>query len=65
MIQTVVENAGKTDAVVKIAENPDEAFWDRMKTRCEEGIETSKKEIEINTHILKLVAEKLKQFRKV
>ena len=49
---------------VKIAENPEEAKWDNIKTKAEEGIEGNKIEIEINQAIAKLAEEKLKEMRR-
>ena len=49
----------------KVAENPEEAFWSGMKSQGERAIVSAEREIEINKYLLKLVAEKLKLFRKV
>jgi hypothetical protein len=47
------------DKDVKIAESPEEAFWTTFKERCLKDIETHKREIIINEHLLKLANEKL------
>jgi hypothetical protein len=52
----------KTDGVeVKIAENPEEAFWETCRKRCVKEIDNSEKEIIINKHILILCEQKLKE----
>lgn len=46
---------------LKVAENKQEAFWERMKTKLLEDIENEKHNIEIANHLLILVELKLKE----
>jgi len=49
---------------LKIAENPAEAKWETIRSRASEAIEQHKTEIEINSAIVRLADEKLKELRK-
>ena len=46
---------------LKIAENSDEKFWTETKEKCEEAIETEKRNLKINKQMLKLCEEELKK----
>lgn len=46
---------------VKIAKNPDEAFWTQFKEKCLKDIETSKREIIISERLVRLAEEKLSE----
>jgi hypothetical protein len=46
---------------LKVAENPEEAYWEEMKTRMNKDIEANKHNIEISKHILTLAEQKLKE----
>jgi hypothetical protein len=45
---------------IKVAGNPEEAFWANAEKRCKDAIETSKREIMINEHLLVLFKQKQK-----
>lgn len=47
---------------IKIAENPEEAFWHGVETQCKKNIDNCKHEEEIQKHILKLAETKLVEF---
>lgn len=47
------------DLGIKIAENPEEAFWTKLKDESIKRIESNKHEIIINTKIIELANEKL------
>lgn len=49
----------KEDLGIKIAENPEEAFWTRTKESATKQIFNLAREIEINEEILKLAERKL------
>ena len=49
---------------LKIAENPEEAYWTQTKNKCETSIDLMKKEIELNEVILKYASEKLELMNK-
>jgi hypothetical protein len=49
------------DIGLKVAENPEEAFWTQALKRCKDAIFNSEKEIEINKEILKLCNKKLEE----
>ena len=46
---------------LKMAENPEEAFWTVCKESCKKSIDQAKHEIIIQTEVLKLARSKLKQ----
>jgi len=45
---------------LKVAENDEEAFWAKMKEKCEKEIANNKREIIINEYLVALCEEKLK-----
>ena len=49
---------------IKIAENPEEAFWTTMKQKTEEMILQCQHEIIIQENLLRLCEDKLKPFSK-
>lgn len=46
---------------IKIAENPDQAFWTQLKEKCMRDIETHKREIIINEAIIELSEQKINE----
>lgn len=44
---------------VKIAENPEEAFWENLKVKRQEEILNLKREIIINENLIKLCEERI------
>jgi len=52
------------DNGIVIAENSEEAFWEKMRTNTEGAIEQAKHEIIINEEVNKLAVRKLKDFSK-
>lgn len=48
---------------VKIAENPEEAFWTEFKDKCLKEIESNKRQIEMNKVLAKLAEEKLSEVK--
>lgn len=47
------------DEEVKVAENPEEAFWEELRKRTEKAIENCEHEIVVQRHVLALCYEKL------
>ena len=45
---------------IKIAENPEEAFWNTLKERCNKSIMDCEHEITVQKHILTLCSDMLK-----
>ena len=46
---------------IKIAENEEEAFWIRTKESIEKDIQSARRSIEMNEHLLRFVAENVGQ----
>ena len=49
------------DSDVKIAKNPEEAFWIELKEKCEKEIANNKRGIIINEEIIKLCNRKIER----
>lgn len=52
-----------TDLGLKVAENPEEAFWSELKTKSLKDIETLKHEIIINQAIIELADKKISEVK--
>ncbi len=52
-----------SDADVKIAENPNEAFWIEFKNKCLKDIEMNKREIIINETLVELASKKIDEVK--
>jgi len=49
---------------LKVAENPEEAFWTKYKEQCTKDIVSDKRAILINEHIIDLCVQKLEPYSK-
>jgi len=49
---------------LKVAENPEEAFWTKTKVQCTKDIVSDKRAILINEHIIDLCVQKLEPYSK-
>jgi len=45
---------------IKIAENPDEAFWTETKEKCKDALAAEERNMKINKKMLELCEEELK-----
>lgn len=50
------------DLGIKIAEDPEEAFWTKLKEESQKRIDSMKHEIIINEAVIKLAEDKLKKY---
>ena len=46
---------------LKIALNPDEAFWTQLKEKCEKEIDNNRREIIINEAVIQLAEKKINE----
>jgi hypothetical protein len=51
------------DKDVKVAENPEEAFWTTFKKQCLKNIENHNREIIINEELVKLADKKVSEVK--